>query len=113
MFRLASAEWFAAWHVIRRREAGIIRGIGLAFMERIRRFRGWMRPSASVRLSLFWIPRSDTRAWSRAIIRSIVIEFRNTGVAILLQARKKFGVSVTQAPVVTLAKEVRNAQALY
>ena len=46
-------------------------------------------------------------------MRLIDIAFHNKGAAILLPALKKLRVSTTQAPVVTLAKEVRNALAFY
>ena len=72
-----------------------------------------MRPSANVRLSLPWLPRSDAKAYALTIMRSIVIALHNKRAAILLPARKKLRVSVTQAPVVTLAKQVRNAPAFH
>ena len=40
MFSFAPAKWFAAWHVTRRRAVGMIRAIGLEFMERIRKSEG-------------------------------------------------------------------------
>ena len=113
MFSLAPAEWHAVWHVIRRREADIKRGIGLEFMKRLRKFRGWPRPTANVRMSLPWTPKSDIKSCTRIEMRSMNMELHNMGIPILLPALKKLRIGVTQALGAALPKPVRNAPAFY
>ena len=97
LWSLSPAKWFATWHYIRRREAGVLRGIGLAYMERIRKFMGSMRPSASAQLSLPSLPRSDIRTRVRSIMGSIFLELYHQGAAILLQAQDTQGLRCTGA----------------
>ena len=108
MFGLAPSERFDTWHFIRRRAAGILRRIVLAFMDRILKFRGWMRPSLGVQLSLPWLPRGHTRACMRSMLSSIG-ELHNQGVAILVPKLKRLKVSVTRVHMVTLSKMAHNA----
>ena len=110
MFGLAPLERFATWHFIRRRAAGILRRIVLAFMDRILKFRGWMRPSLGVQLSLPWLPRGHTRTCMRSMLSSIG-ELHNQGVAILVPTLKRLKVSATRVHMVTLSKMAHNAPA--
>ena len=107
MFECPSDEWFAVWHFIRRREEGMPRQLGLEFLDRVRRFRKWPRPSLQICISMPWLPSSSVRAALKEVLSRVTLHARTQGHVVLLPAIRDLKLSVTQVSAVTLAKVLR------
>lgn len=113
LFASSPREWFATWHHIRKRVEGIPRQIGLIFLDRVRKFRGWPRPTLSLCVSMPWLPASGARGALKDMLTKLVLETRSEGHVMLIPALHDLKLAVTQVPIVTMASVLRNAPSYY
>jgi len=113
LFSLSPNDWIGVWQFIRRRMEGIPRHLGLIFMDRVRKFRGWPRPTLSIVVSLPWLPSSCARSSLKDMLVRLVCEAQDQGRTLLLPQLRDLKLGVVQVPVASMRKVLRNAPAYY
>ena len=113
LFSVLPSEWFTTWCFIRRTFEGIPRCIGLRFMDRVRKFRGWPAPCMSVFGSLPWTPSRLTKSILREALARMINSARGRGRVLLIPGIRKLRLLISERPAVTMKSALRNTPTFY